>query len=62
MKGGCHLWPVVVSELQPRYRRQAPEAFYGEGWADLRKSPAPCPISLPVGPGVPGPTGLWGNE
>lgn len=56
------MWPVVVSELQPRYRRQAPEAFYREGWADLRKSPAPCPISLPVGPGVPGPTGLWENE
>lgn len=41
-------------------------AFSGECWANLRNLPALYPISqisrLPVGPGTPGPTGLWGNE
>lgn len=57
---------MVNSGLRPAARvpeAGAKGAFSGKDWADLRKSPAPCPISqtsrLPIRLGIPGPTGLW---
>lgn len=57
---------MVRSVLRPAAQvlgAGATGAFSGEC---RRKLPAPYPISqtsrLPVDPGTPGPTGLWGNE